>query len=1464
LNSRYLNLKADGPAFSENHTNTHQMPATMACQDEPSNLECIHKSELFPKKELVTEDRYLQFPFPLLCGESVEYLGKVDDGIIALSNFRVLIKCKDLFANVPIGLIEFVETRDIFHIAIYCKDATVVKCSFATNELCQDWFKRLNAAICAPSRMEDLFAFAFHAWCVDHCNREQNSSCHQLCVQNSPMESYQLRFGRELKRMNFDLKSAWRITYINEDYEICPSYPEVHIVPAIITDEELRSVADFRSMRRIPSVVWRDQRNGAVIVRSSQPELGWLGWRKTEDENLLQAIAMACARNPGFNHKSQSPSDISGSTEAIEKDEMCMGVRDSTPTTTITNNLGMLIIDARSYSAAIANRAKGGGCECAEYYPNCEIQFMNLANIHSIRKSICALRTLCGSSPDQTNWLSGLENTKWLHHIASLLKAACVIANAIHKEGRPVLVHCSDGWDRTPQIVSLAQLLLDPYYRTSYGFYILVEREWLQFGHKFADRNGHDVNNADPNERCPVFLQWLDCVHQIYTQYPCAFEFSEAFLIKLVQHTYSRLFGTFLCNNSEERRKAKLKTKTASVWSLLLPGNNRFTNSLYNPSADQVIYPSCHVLNLSLWTHVFLSNNSFSATSDDIVGTGGAGGGGGGYGISGGGGGGAGVDGDHAHGNNHHPHHHQNGNLSKTRSYDDLVGVEHPTANRRLSDPSVAGTDNHDQPGTTTSNTSSSSSGCGGGSNNYSSSPNVYSLINMNSSHLLEETITSSPPRAGGEDLLIFNGNDCTSTPDSDMTEECGEVGLGIGGVGIGIGIGGSGSGGVLGGLRSNGNSNSSSTTSNSSSSSHGNHNGNACGGVGVGSGGGGGGSCSSSSNGETEYQMKIGEELLNGDGGILSCADGGGGACEVNGNSASASSPSSSSSSSSASPDTASSSPASTLQAYFSSRGGVGSVGGSGSVTCSIVSSNHSSSSSSKPHRIYSNNGCDGGSICSNSLMTEQQHHHQQQQQHHQQQEFSNCSPPSTTSTSAATVTTPPPSSSSGGAVFGPSVDPAAGDSEPLSQLVFYHNASSSANLPLPVGETMPGSLYMNGTSGQRPACGRSGGGGGSSSGHSSNSHSSSSSEEDDGYSNININSSSNSIRDSRTLKSCKTISTSTSDISNSLVHGGVPPECSPLALVPLDVPPSSNSSIPRSSLKFNYLFENKLNISKTKSCPSTPNLPPMAAQCLKRALTPVAPPPPSTADGKVQSPLSRQCNPAQNPSSFNVTRHLDPDGLTTHPDTVQQRVNEIRSDYHQTIEIQKRHLEQLATLYQASAFNGTVRQIADKDELASLPESSGSGEPHSLGHCSNAASDVSWEHIDEKDSKMTLWVPDHAVTHCAGCEAAFWFVRRKHHCRNCGKVFCGKCANTYMPIPHQQLLEPARVCRSCLPKLQSSFPDNYTFFAFDQQQQQQQQHQQQQLQQQQQQHHHQQPLIAAAAAAAAATTAAGGATST
>lgn len=65
------------------------------------------------------------------------------------------------------------------------------------------------------------------------------------------------------------------------------------------------------------------------------------------------------------------------------------------------------------------------------------------------------------------------------------------------------------------------------------GFRTLVEKEWLEFGHKFADRCGQ---SDDSNERCPVFLQWLDCVHNIVKQFPCAFQLNGNYLVSNIYH----------------------------------------------------------------------------------------------------------------------------------------------------------------------------------------------------------------------------------------------------------------------------------------------------------------------------------------------------------------------------------------------------------------------------------------------------------------------------------------------------------------------------------------------------------------------------------------------------------------------------------------------------------------------------------------------------------------------------------------------------------------------------------------------------------------------------------------------------------------------------------------------------------------------------------------------------------------
>jgi len=65
---------------------------------------------------------------------------------------------------------------------------------------------------------------------------------------------------------------------------------------------------------------------------------------------------------------------------------------------------------------------------------------------------------------------------------------------------------------------------------------------------------------------------------------------------------------------------------------------------------------------------------------------------------------------------------------------------------------------------------------------------------------------------------------------------------------------------------------------------------------------------------------------------------------------------------------------------------------------------------------------------------------------------------------------------------------------------------------------------------------------------------------------------------------------------------------------------------------------------------------------------------------------------------------------------------------------------------------------------------------------------------------SRRPAWKADSSIDNCTGCSQKFTLYVRKHHCRNCGDIYCSLCCGDKIPLKHLDYQEPVRVCRSCV----------------------------------------------------------------
>ncbi|XP_029809094.1 myotubularin-related protein 5 isoform X4 [Suricata suricatta] len=443
----------------------------------------------------------------------------------------------------------------------------------------------------------------------------------------------------------------FRISPVNRMYAICRSYPGLLIVPQSVQDNALQRVSRCYRQNRFPVVCWRSGRSKAVLLRSGglhgkgvvglfkaqnapSPGQSQADSSSLEQEKYLQAVvgsvpryADASGRNTlsGFSSAHMGSHGKWGSVRASGRSGglgVDVGSRLAGRDTLAPSQANGAPPDpgflrpqrAALYIIGDKAQLKGVRPDPLQQWELVPIEVFEARQVKaSFKKLLKACVPGCpATEPSPASFLRSLEDSEWLIQIHKLLQVSVLVVELLDS-GSSVLVSLEDGWDITTQVVSLVQLLSDPFYRTLEGFRLLVEKEWLSFGHRFSHRGAHTLAGQSSGFT-PVFLQFLDCVYQVHLQFPMEFEFSLFYLKFLGYHHASRRFRTFLLDSDYERielgllyeEKGERRGQQAcrSVWEYVDRLSKRtpvFHNYMYAPEDTEVLRPYSNVSNLKVW-----------------------------------------------------------------------------------------------------------------------------------------------------------------------------------------------------------------------------------------------------------------------------------------------------------------------------------------------------------------------------------------------------------------------------------------------------------------------------------------------------------------------------------------------------------------------------------------------------------------------------------------------------------------------------------------------------------------------------------------------------------------------------------------------------------------------------------------------------------------------------------------------
>eukprot|EP01105_Mastigella_eilhardi_P008792 TRINITY_DN2113_c0_g1_i5.p1 TRINITY_DN2113_c0_g1~~TRINITY_DN2113_c0_g1_i5.p1 ORF type:complete len:2389 (+),score=489.03 TRINITY_DN2113_c0_g1_i5:142-7308(+) len=405
-------------------------------------------------------------------------------------------------------------------------------------------------------------------WTQVKTRKESVAPCAAASATISPQSqqnvfSWQDALPGELLRMRLN-PMKWVVTAVNLGFLVAPTYPSTLVVPRTVTDSWLEGNAHFWSQSRFPVFVW----HGGGLSPNPEPTF------------LLRSFAV---------------------TDNVPLQTMLQELKAVCGTDLLVIETGAPSVDIRLSGASVAN--------------------LGLPTVDEISDALAQLETL--NDPLRVTDLQLATTETWQKQVKHFFSAAASVSASLlshksvllshsvpppplvaspHLEGQVALS------DTDNYVLSLAQLLIDPHYRTLQGFAKLIEKDWVAFSFAFAD-------TKSACNTLHVFMQFMFAVWALTVEFPRAFEFNDEFLIYVLDNLHAQRFGTFLFNTESERSQAQAR-RLPSLWRFALLSDSAratsFCSALYDEAACRgaLLLDAGGMQTVPIWRRYYFRFNS--------------------------------------------------------------------------------------------------------------------------------------------------------------------------------------------------------------------------------------------------------------------------------------------------------------------------------------------------------------------------------------------------------------------------------------------------------------------------------------------------------------------------------------------------------------------------------------------------------------------------------------------------------------------------------------------------------------------------------------------------------------------------------------------------------------------------------------------------------------------------------------